>query len=137
MLSLENKDVVSIPAGEYTVLIDPIWDETAKNDKAYFEISVDVYGPQNVALKEIEKEHGREVLKQSIKNYARNKAPQDKRRNFVENQEEYSNCIRIEDIESLNCWYGYIYTFNDSAYTLRDKVVLEAPGIDAIEPIGF
>ena len=77
------------------------------------------------------------MLKQSIKNYARNKAPQDKRRNFVENQEEYLNCIRIEDIESLNCWYGYIYTFNDSAYTLRDKVILEAPGIDVIEPIGF
>lgn len=45
MLSLENKDVVSIPAGEYIVLIDPIWDETAKNDKAYFEINVDVFGP--------------------------------------------------------------------------------------------
>ena len=63
MLSLENKDVVSIPAGEYIVLIDPIWDETAKNDKAYFEINADVFGPQNVALTEIEKDHGRELLK--------------------------------------------------------------------------
>ena len=63
MLSLESRDLVSIAAGEYTVLIDPIWDETAKNDKSYLEINVDVFGPQNVALREIERVNGMDLLK--------------------------------------------------------------------------
>ena len=70
-------------------------------------------------------------------NYARNKSPQELRKHYIKNKEEYQNCIRIQDLDSLNCWYGYIYTFNDSAYTLRDNVMLEVKGIDAIEPVGF
>ena len=69
--------------------------------------------------------------------YARNKSPQELRKNYIKNREEYQNCIRIQDLDSLNCWYGYIYTLNDSPYILRDNVMLEVKGIDAIEPIGF
>ena len=58
MLSLQNKDVDSIPAGEYIVLIDPIWDETVRNDRAYLEINIDVFSPQVADLCEIEKEYG-------------------------------------------------------------------------------
>lgn len=76
-------------------------------------------------------------MKEALINYARNKSPQELRKNYIKNKEEYQNCIRIQDLDSLNCWYGYIYTLNDSPYTLRDNVMLEVKGIDAIEPAGF
>ena len=69
--------------------------------------------------------------------YARNKAPQEMRRKYLADKEDYQNCVRVQDFDSLNCWYGYIYTLNDSQYTLRDNVMLEVKGIDAIEPVGF
>ena len=45
MLSLENKDIAQIPAGDYIIMIDPIWDESVYNDKAYREIMIDIFCP--------------------------------------------------------------------------------------------
>ena len=49
MFSLENKDLV-LPAGDYVIMIDPIWDISAKNDKAYRDVLIDIYGPESTAL---------------------------------------------------------------------------------------
>ena len=45
MLSLENKDIAQIPAGDYIIMIDPIWDESVFNDKSYREIMIDIFCP--------------------------------------------------------------------------------------------
>ena len=77
------------------VLIDPIWDETVRNDRAYLEINIDVFSPQVADLCEIERDYGQEVLKEALMNYARYKSPKELRKNYIKNREEYQNCIRI------------------------------------------
>ena len=59
------------------------------------------------------------------------------RKKYLAEKPDYQNCIRVQDLDSLNCWYGYIYTLNDSPYTLRDNVMLELKGIEPIEPKDF
>ena len=49
MFSLENKDLV-LPAGEYVVMFDPIWNRSAKNEKAYRDVLIDIYGPESTVL---------------------------------------------------------------------------------------
>lgn len=39
---LENENV-SLTAGEYIVMIDPIWNSKAKQDKLYKDIHIDIY----------------------------------------------------------------------------------------------
>ena len=46
-------------------------------------------------------------------------SPEDSRQTYLEEDEDYgTDVIRVSDVESLDCWYGYIYTYNNSPYRL-------------------
>ena len=46
-------------------------------------------------------------------------SPEESRQTYLEDNEDYgTDVIRVSDVESLDCWYGYIYTRNNSAYRL-------------------
>ena len=75
MISLENKDLAQIPAGDYIVMVDPIWDESVKNDKEYREIMIDVFCPLTISLGEVDRDFGWEIFQGALKHYARHKAP--------------------------------------------------------------
>ena len=78
MFSLENKDLM-LPAGDYVIMIDPIWDITAKNDKAYRDVLIDIYGPEETVLKPQEDSYGKSILVQALKHAARTKSPDSKK----------------------------------------------------------
>ena len=88
-------------------------------------------------MSEVNRDFGWEIFQGALVHYARNKAPQEMRRKYLADKEDYQNCVRVQDFDSLNCWYGYIYTLNDSAYTLRETINLELQGIKALEPSDF
>ena len=39
---------------------------------------------------------------------------------------------RISDVESLNCWYGFIYTMNNSKHQLSETI---RPGLEGLEVV--
>lgn len=61
----------------------------------------------------------------------------------VEKHEKYlagnvhygEDVFRVQDIESLNCWYGYIYTENNSSKMLQEKLRPQLQGISVIYPL--
>ena len=59
--SLENKDLV-LPPGDYVLMVDPIWDESADNDSAYRDVLVDIYGPESTTIMPVADAYGMEVL---------------------------------------------------------------------------
>ena len=47
----------------------------------------------------------------TMKNAAMTLSPEDLRTPYLEENEDYKNdVIRVSDVETLECWYGYIYT---------------------------
>lgn len=50
---LENENV-SLTPGEYIVMIDPIWNSKAKQDKLYKDIHIDIYSTHQVELEPID-----------------------------------------------------------------------------------
>lgn len=41
----------------------------------------------------------------------------------------------MTDVEALDCWYGYIYTKNDSPYRLRETVRPQLEGLEVAWPV--
>ena len=64
-----------------------------------------------------------------------NLSPEDQRQTYLEENEDYGkDVIRVSDVESLDCWYGYIYTQNNSAYRLQETVRPQLNGLEVIWP---
>jgi len=92
-------------------MIDPIWNSTIANDQMYSEVLVDIYAPDSVNLTQIDDMQGMQVLARAMKNAAMTLSPEDLRTPYLEENEDYKNdVIRVSDVETLECWYGYIYT---------------------------
>jgi hypothetical protein len=49
LFSLHNEEVVLTP-GEYTMMIDPIWNDVASSDRLYKEILVDIYSQEAIDI---------------------------------------------------------------------------------------
>lgn len=53
----------------------------------------------------------------------------------MEESEDYGkDVIRVSDVESLDCWYGYIYTQNNSPYRLQETVRPQLEGLEVVWP---
>ena len=44
--------------------------------------------------------------------------------------------VRISSLDALDCWYGFIYTNNQSQYNLRESLSLELEGLELIHTDG-
>jgi len=49
MFSLLNQKI-TLAAGKYIFMIDPVWNSTVQNDEQYREVLVDIYAPMPVSL---------------------------------------------------------------------------------------
>ena len=103
-------------------MIDPIWNQTSLNDQQYQEVLVDIYAPDSVNLTQIDDNQGMQVLARAMKNAAMTLSPEEQRQTYLEENEDYSSdVVRVSDVESLECWYGYIYTQNNSKYRNQNQ----------------
>lgn len=72
---------------------------------------IDIYAPEAVNLEPVEDMRGMEYLAQALKHAAQTLAPESAKENYLADHEDYgTDVLRIQDIEALPCWYGYIYT---------------------------
>ena len=77
-----------------------------------------------------------QVLARAMKNAAMTLSPEESRQTYLEENEDYStDVIRVSDVESLECWYGYIYTQNNSKYRLQETVRPQLNGLEVIWPV--
>lgn len=117
-------------------MIDPIWNQTSLNDQLYQEVLVDIYAPDSVNLTQIDDNQGMQVLARAMKNAAMTLTPEEQRQTYLEENEDYStDVIRVSDVESLECWYGYIYTQNNSKYRLQETVRPQLNGLEVVWPV--
>jgi len=116
-------------------MIDPIWNNTVHNDDIYKEVMVDIYAPDQVNLSQVEDDHGMQILARALKGAAMNLSPPEQRQTYLEDNEDYgTDVLRVSDVESLDCWYGYIYTRNNSPYRLQETVKPQLSGLEVVWP---
>ena len=76
------------------------------------------------------------MLARAMKNAAMTLSPEEQRHAYLEESEDYhTDVIRVSDVESLECWYGYIYTQNNSRYRLRETVRPQLNGLEVVWPV--
>ena len=69
-------------------------------------------------------------LSKALKHAALTVSPQTARETYLQDDPNYgSDVLRIQDIESLPCWYGFVYTQNNSQHTLSETLSLELEGL--------
>ena len=116
-------------------MIDPLWNVTVDNDEMYREVLVDVYSPVEVELNQVEDEKGFEYLAKALKWAAKNMSPVESRQTYLQENEDYgTDVIRISDVECLNCWYGFIFTQNNSKYKLTETMRPALEGLQVVYP---
>ena len=121
--------------GKYIFMIDPLWNETIENDDMYREVLVDIYAPEAVNLDQVEDAKGIKYLEKALKHAAKTLTPEDSKQFYLEDNEDYGNdVIRISDVECLNCWYGFIYTQNNSQFRLTETMRPTLEGLEVIYP---
>lgn len=57
MFSLMNHKI-SLEAGKYIFMIDPVWNSTVENNDEYREVMIDVYAPVPINLTQVEDNMG-------------------------------------------------------------------------------
>ena len=116
-------------------MIDPIWNKSVKNDELFKDVLVDIYAPTSVNLTQIDDYQGMQVLARALKGAAINLSPEESRQYYLEENEDYgTDVVRISDVESLDCWYGYIYTQNKSPHRLQEVVRPQLVGLEVVWP---
>ena len=134
MYSLLNDDVV-LERGDYYFMVDPIWNESAELNEAYKDVLVDVYAPEIVDLELVEDATGIHFLEMALKDAAQTRAPESSKSYHLEDDPDYGTDVyRVQDIECIDCWYGFIYTKNDSQYPLREIILPQLDNLEVIWP---
>ena len=63
-----------------------------------------------------------EVLAKALKHAAMTRTTEEQQQKYLANKIDYSDAIRVTSLSDLNCWYGFIYTSNDSLYKLKETL---------------
>ena len=61
-------------------------------------------------------------------------SPPEKKVRYLEERPDYQDVVRVQDLDILNCWYGFIYTNNASPYTLEEEMRPALEGLEVIYP---
>lgn len=61
---------ITLKPGNYIVMIDPLWHQSANYSASYKNIVMDIYGPEVGSIDELEDETGFEHLARALKKHA-------------------------------------------------------------------
>lgn len=118
------------------IMIDPIWDESTSLDPAYTDVIVDIYSPVQTQVMPIADAF--ELFVQAMKVAANVQIIKSTEcLNYLADKPEYEQCMRISSIDALDCWYGFIYTVNSSAYRLKEDFTVNLKGLEIAYPDGY
>lgn len=66
-----------------------------------------------------------------MKYCAQNLVEESKRKYHQSGNKDYGRDVyRVSDLNSSKCWYGFIYTRNDSGYELKENIKPELDGLE-------
>ena len=134
-LSLLNEDTKLKP-GKYILMIDPLWHDSTKLSGSYKDILVDIQAPKHVMIDQLDDLAGFEVMAKALKHHALTRSPEKAREHYLADNPDYGkDVMRVQDIESLPCWYGFIYTKNSSAKLLHETMRPDFTGLTVIYPL--
>ena len=113
----------SLASGKYFVLVDPLWDEeTAKESKNCL---IDIYTPKDKVanFKIADMSTGLFLFQKALGTLA---PTLEKSKSFyLKDKADYGESVyRITSLKALDCWYGFIYTQNNSEHTLTEDLYL-------------
>jgi hypothetical protein len=101
----------------------------------YREVLLDIYAPESVELDQVDDAKGMAVLEKAMKYAAKSAAGEDSKQYYLQANEDYGEDVyRISDVESLGCWYGFIYTMNNSKYQLKETIRPTLEGLEVVHP---
>ena len=129
-------DDVNLAAGTYCVMIDPVWNESVADEgtEEFKSVLLDIYAPEKVDIEVLAHEEGMLILAQSLKHAAMKLSPPEKKVKYLEDRPDYNKVIRVQDLDMLNCWYGFIYTNNLSSSTLEEEMKPQLEGLEVVYP---
>lgn len=117
--------------GKYIVQVDPTWDPSADYHRDFKKITVDIYCPENLNIETVSRTEGVAILTQTLKDVAQNIVPKDKRSYHLASNKDYGrDAYRVTDLNESKCWYGFIYTKNDSGYELKEDIKPTLKGLE-------
>lgn len=71
----------------------------------------------------------------ALKHHARTSAPPDTHEHYLRENPDYGEgVLRVQTIELLPCWYGYIYTRNLSPHMLCETLRPQLEGLSVMYP---
>ena len=96
---------------------------------------VDIYGPESHDIQPVDDAFGKSLLVKAMKHAAMSIDSIEKT-NYLADKKDYKDCIRATDIGDIGCWYGFIYTKNNSPYRLKETITLDLKGLEIVHPVG-
>ena len=133
--SLMNEHDVLKP-GKYVIMVDPLWNKSAELNRQYKEVMLDIYAPEAVLIDQLDDATGFKYFAEALKRHAQKNANEGTREHYLKDNEDYGmDVVRVQDIQPLPVWYGYIYTKNDSKLALQETLRPELQGMSVIYPI--
>lgn len=136
MFSIDNNLANALTPGEYMLMVDPIWNECARRDKAFQDVTIDIYCNDEVQIEPIDDRTGMETLVKAFKSIALQTCPKESREFYCTDKPDYAKVYRILDLDSTNIWYGYWFTMNDSPYRLKETFTPSLKGAQVVWPLG-
>ena len=70
-----------------------------------------------------------------MKDVAKKVKPEKRKYHLQEHEGYGQNVFRITDMDATECWYGFIFTSNNSKYRLKEKLTPRLSGAEVIWPL--
>ena len=94
---------------------------------------LDIYSKQNLDISPLSDDYGLEILKKAFKGAAFSRTSEDTHSRYLRtSRPDYEDVLRICSLDALECWYGFIFTKNESPYKLRETLSLQLEGLDLV-----
>ena len=80
--ALLNSEFKLLP-GNYTIMISPHWNPSTLNHPDYQKVLIDVLGPEQIELKELDLQEGFKIFQNSLLRFHKNKDPDENKENTL------------------------------------------------------
>ena len=94
---------------------------------------LDIYSKQHFDISPLSDAYGLEILKKAFKGAAITRTSEETHSRYLKtSRPDYENVLRICSLDALECWYGFIFTKNESPYKLSETLSLQLEGLQVV-----
>lgn len=128
---------VRLAPGQYIIALDATWNDSASRDSRYQDVLLDIYGPSQVSISQINPDQGLKVLTKSLKSLAESYSEEQGTKKFyLEHDEDYGKSVyKVSELsKATKCRFGFCYTQNKSRYPLKETLSVNLKGAELFWP---